>query len=78
MSKEPTDHWSGKKTSQVLVASGNPVKVDATRAGFVRVFPDYQFEVNGQTVPSQVAASPIGNEEDPARGGKQGGGGNGI
>ena len=49
--------------SLVVVASENPVKIEATRQGFERMFPDIEFEFHGISVPSGVADQPMSREE---------------
>lgn len=48
---------------KVVVASLNPVKINAARQAFERVFPLDHFEVRGRQVPSFVAAQPMSDEE---------------
>lgn len=48
---------------RVVVASTNPVKINAVREGFVRMFPDESFEFEGITVPSGVSDQPMTDEE---------------
>ncbi|MEN7551058.1 inosine/xanthosine triphosphatase [Rapidithrix thailandica] len=48
---------------KIIVASKNPVKVNATQQAFVRMFPDEQFEVMGCEVESGVNDQPFSNEE---------------
>jgi inosine/xanthosine triphosphatase len=48
---------------QSVVASKNPVKMDATLEGFKRVFPDGAFEVMGLDVPSGVRDQPMTSKE---------------
>lgn len=50
-------------TRIVMTASTNPVKVQAVRLGFERMFPDQSFEVRGIAVPSGVSAQPMSDEE---------------
>ncbi len=47
----------------VVVASGNPVKVAAARAGVRRMFPDWAVTVRSVSVPSGVADQPLTDEE---------------
>ncbi|MBZ0287666.1 MAG: DUF84 family protein, partial [Anaerolineae bacterium] len=47
----------------VLVASTNPVKVQATRNGFERMFPKDHFRVSGTSVPSGVSDQPMSDDE---------------
>jgi inosine/xanthosine triphosphatase len=48
---------------RVIVASGNPVKVQATLNAFTRMFAPGQFEVDGARVPSGVGAQPMSDAE---------------
>lgn len=48
---------------RVIVASKNPVKVNAAVVGFQRMFPDESFNVEGITVPSGVSDQPMGDDE---------------
>lgn len=47
----------------VIIASQNPVKIDATRMGFEQLFPQLSFHFEGLTVPSDVSDQPMTNEE---------------
>lgn len=48
---------------QIVVASKNPVKVDATRIGFEHMFPQMSFDIVSTSVPSGVADQPMTNAE---------------
>ena len=48
---------------KVIVASQNPVKVEATKIAFERMFPKEKFEVVGVQVPSFVSNQPMSDEE---------------
>ena len=48
---------------QIIVASNNPVKIDAVRLGFQSVFPDQPFAVSGLSVPSGVSVQPMTDVE---------------
>jgi inosine/xanthosine triphosphatase len=48
---------------KIIVASENPVKINATLAGFKRMFPNRKFSVEGIAVPSGVNDQPIGRRE---------------
>lgn len=50
-------------TRRVIVASTNPVKINAARRAFERLFPDDQFEVVGEEVKSGVSDQPMSDEE---------------
>jgi inosine/xanthosine triphosphatase len=47
----------------IVVGSTNPVKINATRAGFERMFPDERCDVGGLSVPSGVNDQPMTDEE---------------
>ena len=47
----------------VMVASANPVKIDASRIGFEKMFPDLTLSYEGISVPSGVSDQPMSNEE---------------
>jgi inosine/xanthosine triphosphatase len=47
----------------IIVASENPVKLQATIHGFERMFPETKFSIEGLSVMSGVNAQPIGNDE---------------
>ena len=50
-------------TQTVIVASKNPVKIDATRLGFNQLFPKVQWNVHGANIPSGVSDQPMSDEE---------------
>ena len=47
----------------VIVASKNPVKIQAAREGFARMFPSQEFEFQGVSTPSGVSDQPFSSEE---------------
>lgn len=47
----------------VIVASLNPIKIAAARAGFTRMFPNEQWEVRGESMPSGVSDQPMSSAE---------------
>jgi inosine/xanthosine triphosphatase len=47
----------------IIVASQNPVKLEAIRVGFSRMYPDREFVVEGVTVPSGVDDQPMTDAE---------------
>lgn len=47
----------------LIVASLNPVKIAAARAGFERLFPEQTWEASGCDVPSGVSHQPMGDAE---------------
>ncbi|WP_439882294.1 inosine/xanthosine triphosphatase [Pontibacter sp. MBLB2868] len=52
-----------KKVFTVVVASKNPVKMAAAKAGLQRMFPEQQFKLVPVSVPSGVADQPMSDEE---------------
>jgi len=48
---------------KVIVASQNPVKIEATKMAFERMFPAESFEIVGVQVPSFVSNQPMSDEE---------------
>lgn len=48
---------------RVVAASGNPVKIEAVRRGFERMFPQAEIEVQGVNVPSGVSHQPMSDAE---------------
>lgn len=48
---------------QVIVASKNPVKIEAAKNGFTRMFNYSKFNFTGISVPSLVSDQPMSNEE---------------
>ncbi|MEL7001981.1 MAG: inosine/xanthosine triphosphatase [Bacteroidota bacterium] len=48
---------------KVIIASKNPVKINAVKIGFMKIFPSEEFEFVGVSVPSEVADQPMTSEE---------------
>lgn len=48
---------------KLVVASKNPVKINATLNGFRKMFPDEQFSVEGISVSSDVSDQPMNDDE---------------
>lgn len=48
---------------RVIVASLNPVKINTTKDGFIKMFPDQEFDVTGVSVPSGVSDQPKTRQE---------------
>jgi len=48
---------------KVIIASKNPVKIQAVKNGFEKMFPNQEFEFAGVSVPSNVADQPFSNNE---------------
>jgi len=48
---------------KVIIASQNPVKIQAVKEGFEKMFPDKNFEFVAISVPSNVANQPTTNHE---------------
>lgn len=52
-----------KAFMKIVVASKNPVKINATLNGFKKMFPETSFEVEGVSVPSNVSEQPTSDAE---------------
>ncbi len=48
---------------KVIIASKNPVKIQAVKNGFGKMFPHQKFEFVGVSVPSNVADQPLSSDE---------------
>lgn len=48
---------------KIIVASHNPVKIQATLDGFTQMFPDEQFEIEGVSAASEVGDQPANDDE---------------
>jgi inosine/xanthosine triphosphatase len=48
---------------KIIVASKNPVKIQAVQNGFLEMFPNQEMNFEGISVPSDVSDQPIGNDE---------------
>lgn len=48
---------------KIIVASKNPVKINAVKTGFDKVFPKLTFEIAGLSVSSDVSDQPMSDEE---------------
>lgn len=48
---------------EVIIASKNPVKIEATKVGFEKMFPDQEFNFRGESAPSEVNDQPMTDEE---------------
>ena len=48
---------------KIIIASKNPLKIQAVKNGFLEMFPNEEMEFEGLSVPSNVSDQPIGNEE---------------
>jgi inosine/xanthosine triphosphatase len=48
---------------KIVIASQNPVKIDAARLGFQSMFPDEDFHLQGVSAPSGVRAQPMSSQE---------------
>ena len=55
---------------KIIVASKNPVKINAVKLGFENMFSDKRFEMEGLSVPSGVRDQPM-DDEETLRGAKQ-------
>ena len=50
-------------TKKVVIASKNPVKINAVKTGFEKMFPEEVFEFDGISVSSEVKDQPSDNKE---------------
>lgn len=48
---------------KIVIASKNPVKINATLNGFKKMFPQETFEIESVSVPSGVSDQPLSDEE---------------
>ena len=48
---------------KVIIASKNPVKINATKIGFEKMFPNDNFEFEGISIPSDVSDQPTDEKE---------------
>ncbi|KKU02954.1 MAG: NTPase [Candidatus Amesbacteria bacterium GW2011_GWB1_47_26] len=48
---------------EIIVASTNPIKMEATKVGFEKMFPSSQFEVKGISIKSGVRGQPLTSAE---------------
>ena len=48
---------------KVIVSSKNPVKINSTKEGFQKIFPEKVFSYEGVSVPSQVSEQPMTDQE---------------
>lgn len=51
------------KTKKIIVASKNPVKINAALSGFRKMFPQEVFEIEGVSVASGVSDQPMSDDE---------------
>jgi len=59
----PGDIPEGRPVKTIVVASQNPVKIDAVLRGFQRMFPNQDFTVQTVSVPSGVSSQPRSDVE---------------
>ncbi|GAA5020749.1 non-canonical purine NTP phosphatase [Marivirga lumbricoides] len=48
---------------KVIIASKNPVKINAVKAGFQKMFPTLEFQFEGISSPSGVSEQPLSSKE---------------
>ena len=48
---------------KAIVASTNPVKIEAAQIGFAKMFPNESFDVQGISAPSEVSEQPMSSDE---------------
>src|SRR5258708_25923672 len=53
------EYTSNTQIATIVVASTNPVKIQAALTGFQAMFTDRQFQASGISVPSGVSAQPM-------------------
>jgi len=58
-----TELSTGDALKKVIVASINPVKIEAAQIGFARMFPDESFDVQGVSAPSDISEQPMSSNE---------------
>ena len=58
-----TELSTGDALKKVIVASTNPVKIEAAQMGFAKMFPDESFDVQGVSAPSEVSDQPMSSHE---------------
>jgi inosine/xanthosine triphosphatase len=61
LSKAPCDPSGEMK--KIIIASQNPVKIEAARLGFEAMFPDEVFSIEAVSAPSGVRAQPMSSQE---------------
>lgn len=54
---------SSDNMRKIIIASKNPVKINAALQGFKRMFPGEDFEIEGISAPSEVSDQPKTNKE---------------
>ncbi|MDP3726636.1 MAG: inosine/xanthosine triphosphatase [bacterium] len=52
-----------QNTQKIIVASKNPVKINAALSGFQKMFPDHTFDIEGVSVASGVSNQPQSDAE---------------
>ena len=55
--------YSSNIMKKIIVASTNPVKINASLTGFKQMFPDEIFGIEGVSVPSGVSDQPMSSDE---------------
>jgi inosine/xanthosine triphosphatase len=56
--------WIGNNVmKKVIVASTNPVKIEAAQIGFAKMFPNESFDVKSVSAPSEVSDQPMSSAE---------------
>lgn len=48
---------------KIIIASGNPIKINATKLAFEQMFPDKIFQFEGVNISSDISDQPISNNE---------------
>lgn len=63
MDREETNESNPQSVQRVVIASTNPVKVNAAKAAFVKCFPSATFEFISSNVPTGVSTQPMTDKE---------------
>jgi len=58
-----TELSTGDALKKVIVASTNPVKIEAAQIGFAKMFSNENFDVQGISAPSEVSDQPMSSNE---------------
>ena len=48
---------------KIIIASRNPIKINATKLAFEQMFPDNLFQFDGVSISSDISDQPMSNNE---------------
>ena len=48
---------------KIIIASSNPIKINATKLAFEQMFPDHLFQFEGVSISSDISDQPMSNNE---------------